>query len=642
MELEKIMNPLDLLQGSVLIGENEVGIVIKKVNDKSRNVNLASYQLIALNGEAGYQADTLSPGLHRGYWPWIYTIIRVPVIKISAGEIGLVIANDGRPIPPERIFGRVIECNNFQDARMFLENGGEKGRQLGILTAGTYRINTKLFTVITSANAFDYGMNPKDLWVRRIDADKIGIVTTYDGASIKPGEIAGSKVKGHDNFQNPQKFIDNGGCRGLQEEILPSGSWNLNPWFVKVEQEGVTNIPAGTVGVIISHIGQTPENLGSEPVERGYKGVWNTPLYPGKHPINTRTMSVEIVPTHDVTLNWTNKQKPSTNYDAQLHALKLRSKDGFFFDIEVTQVISVAGQDAPKMISRVGSLGSEVLESEPTVEHNTGFINAIKFRSIKNLVTRVLESMIDNYFRNSAQYYEALDFHANRSDRQRDAIDHIKSALSAYGVQAVGTFINEIDLPDELEKILVNRKIAQEQRKTYEQERLTHVERQELVRAKELAEVQQDLIRKEKGVEIAKLEAEAQIEKAKAEAQTHRMMGEAEADVLREGANALGRQEYVALKMIETAGEHQMRLVPDVVVNNSGSNGSGLVDGLIGITLRDQVIQQHVVQQSMKVQTSPSSAVLPQSQIICTNCKAKNPSSHKFCSKCGAALTDET
>ncbi|HYX13364.1 MAG TPA: SPFH domain-containing protein [Nostoc sp.] len=636
------MNPLDFLYGSVEIGENEVGIVIKKVNSKSPNTTLSTHQLIALNGESGCQADTLSPGLHQGYWPWIHTILKVPVIKIPAGEIGLVIANYGSSIPPGRILGKFVECDNFQNARAFLENGGEKGRQLGILTGGTYRINTKLFTVITSVNAFDHGMNPKDLRVHTIEADRIGIVTAYDGAPIKPGEIAGSPVSGHENFQTPQKFIDGGGYRGLQEEILPSGSWNLNPWFVKVEQEGMTNIPAGTVGVIISHVGKTPKNnLGSEPVELGYKGVCKTPLYPGKHPINPRIMSVEIVPTHDVTLNWTNKQKPPTNYDAQLHALKLRSKDGFFFDIEVTQVISVAGQDAPKMISRVGSLGSEALESDPKVGRTTGFINAIKFRSIKNLVTRVLESMIDNYFRNSAQDYEALDFHANRSDRQREAIDHIKSALTAYGVQAVGTFINEIDLPDELEKILINRKIAQEQRKTYQQQILTEIERQGLVRATELAEVQQDLVRKEKGVEIAKLEAEAQIEKAKADSQTQRMMGEAEADVLREGANALGRQEYTSLRMIETAGEHQMRLVPDVAVNNSGGNGLGLVDGLIATTLRNQAIQQHLVQQSMKLESSAPSAALPQGQILCTHCETKNPSSHKFCSKCGVPLTIE-
>jgi HEAT repeat protein len=88
-----------------------------------------------------------------------------------------------------------------------------------------------------------------------------------------------------------------------------------------------------------------------------------------------------------------------------------------------------------------------------------------------------------------------------------------------------------------------------------------------------------------------------------------------------------------ALVEIETVGEHQMRLVPDVAVKNSGGNGSGF---LIATTVRNQKIQQHLVQQSMKLESSTLSATLPQGQIICTHCGTKNPSSHKFCSKCGA------
>ncbi len=63
---------------------------------------------------------------------------------IPQGEIGLVVASDGQTIPRDRILGKSIDCDDFQDARKFLTEGGEKGRQLAILTAGTYRINTAL------------------------------------------------------------------------------------------------------------------------------------------------------------------------------------------------------------------------------------------------------------------------------------------------------------------------------------------------------------------------------------------------------------------------------------------------------------------------------------------------------------------
>src|SRR5205807_2696974 len=141
-----------LVLGAVLIQERQVGIVVKRFGPRS----LAPGRLIALEGEAGYQAETLAPGLRFGYWRWQYRIIKVPVTIVPQGEIALVIAADGVAIPPGRILGRVVECDNFQDARKFLLNGGEKGRQLAILTGGTYRINTAVFTVINSATAANH------------------------------------------------------------------------------------------------------------------------------------------------------------------------------------------------------------------------------------------------------------------------------------------------------------------------------------------------------------------------------------------------------------------------------------------------------------------------------------------------------
>src|SRR5262245_37721968 len=79
------------LVGLVVIGERQVGIVVKKFARRA----LAPGSLIALNGEAGYQADTLAPGWHFGYWPWQFTVIKAPVVTIPQGEIGLVVAAAG-------------------------------------------------------------------------------------------------------------------------------------------------------------------------------------------------------------------------------------------------------------------------------------------------------------------------------------------------------------------------------------------------------------------------------------------------------------------------------------------------------------------------------------------------------------------
>src|SRR5687767_2569028 len=88
----------------VFISERQVGVVVKKFAFK----NLPPGRLIALNGEAGYQADTLAPGLHIAYWRWQYNIIKVPVVVIPQGEIGLLVAAEGTAIPSHRILAKVV------------------------------------------------------------------------------------------------------------------------------------------------------------------------------------------------------------------------------------------------------------------------------------------------------------------------------------------------------------------------------------------------------------------------------------------------------------------------------------------------------------------------------------------------------
>src|SRR4051794_8536127 len=80
--------------GLVIISERQMGVVVKRFSKSS----LPPDRLIALNGEAGYQADTLAPGFHLGYFPWVYSVRKVSVTVIPQGEIGLVVAADGAPI----------------------------------------------------------------------------------------------------------------------------------------------------------------------------------------------------------------------------------------------------------------------------------------------------------------------------------------------------------------------------------------------------------------------------------------------------------------------------------------------------------------------------------------------------------------
>jgi uncharacterized membrane protein YqiK len=555
--------------GTWVIRENQSGLVIKRFGRP-----LASGQIIALNGEAGYQARLLPPGWHTGLWLWRYRVVKVPSVIVHPGEIALVVAADGEAVPAERVLARAVACDNFQDAEAFLKNHGERGRQIAFLTAGTYRINPALFNVVTPNTAATSGMTPAELQVYQLSPDRVGIVTMLDGRSIPAGDLAGPSVTGHDSFQRGQEFVTAGGCRGLQEEVLLSGSWNLNPWLVKVDQVPLTEIPIGYVGVVVSYVGREHVDVSGDEfthgdlVERGGKGVWVEALLPGKHPMNTRVMKVELVPTTNIVLNWANRSE-AHNYDERLSSILVRSKDGFSFSLDVAQIIHIGMKNAPRVISRVGSM--------------------------QNLVDHVLQPTVGNYFRNSAQQVSVLEFLSARSDRQKEAFENIRRAVEAYDIECIDTLIGDIVPPAELMKTQTDRKIAAELERTYDAQREAQVKRQALERETAVANLQSDVVRSEQMVRIAQQNALAVAEAAKGEANATRAraegsaaatrlngegeavairaVGAAKADAYRQGIESVGASGYTAMQMAAILGENHVKLVPDIAVSGDGSGG---------------------------------------------------------------------
>jgi len=579
-----------LMFGVVVIDEQESGLVVKRYGRP-----LPAGRIIAIDGEAGYQARMLPPGWHFPLWKWKYKVRKVPLIEVAPGQIALVVAKDGAPIPTERVLARETDCDNFQDAVRFLNEGGEKGRQLGMLTAGKYRINPALFDIVTANRAQQFGLMPEQLFVFRVPADRVGIVTALDGRPIASGDLAGPAVQGHDSFQSAQAFIEAGGCRGLQEEVLLSGAWNLNPWFVSVELISLTEIPIGYVGVVVSYVGGEHIDISGDGfshgdlVERGRKGVWVEPLLPGKHPVNTRAMKIELVPTTNIVLNWASRSE-SHNYDQGLSSITVRSRDGFSFDLDVSTIIHIGMKNAPRVISRVGSM--------------------------QNLVDHVLQPTVGNYFRNSAQEVTVLEFLSARSARQREAYLHIRAAVAAYDVDCIDCLIGDITPPAELMKTQTDKKIADELQRTYDAQREAQMRRQMLERETAAANMQAEVVRSEQQVRIQEMVSEARVAAAKGEAESAKVRAQAEAEVqrvcaaatadalrlqaeadaeatrvrgeanadadrargeaaaatYRAGIAALGEQSYTAVQLASILGQAGLKLVPDVVLGEGRSN----------------------------------------------------------------------
>ena len=75
------------LCGVIIIPDDSIGVVTKRfVLFGAHNGGLPAGRIVALNGEAGYQADTLPPGLHMGLWPRQYTVERGQVLYRFTGQ----------------------------------------------------------------------------------------------------------------------------------------------------------------------------------------------------------------------------------------------------------------------------------------------------------------------------------------------------------------------------------------------------------------------------------------------------------------------------------------------------------------------------------------------------------------------------
>src|SRR5512135_3528860 len=135
------------LQSFHTIGPVEVGLVQKRFSFK----RLPADNPIAFRGEAGYQAELLTPGLRFKLWP-IFAVKKYPWVQVPAGEIGVVVAQVGAALPiGAKSAVYKPEFGNFSDVSGFIGAGGQKGVQRTVLAPGTLLpIHPVAFLVLTA------------------------------------------------------------------------------------------------------------------------------------------------------------------------------------------------------------------------------------------------------------------------------------------------------------------------------------------------------------------------------------------------------------------------------------------------------------------------------------------------------------
>src|SRR5437868_1986538 len=139
------------------IGSAQVDLVSKCLGLRK----LSEDNPIAFRGEAGYQATLLMPGLRFKFWP-LFGVKKFPWVQVPAGEIGVVIAQVGDPLPiGAKSAVYKPELANFSNLHTFVVNGGQKGVQRPVLPPGTLvPIHPVAFLVLTAQSVYGLPVSP--------------------------------------------------------------------------------------------------------------------------------------------------------------------------------------------------------------------------------------------------------------------------------------------------------------------------------------------------------------------------------------------------------------------------------------------------------------------------------------------------
>ena len=618
------------------IGPTQVGLVTKRFGLR----RLQNDDPVALRGEAGYQADLLMPGWRFKLW-LIYRVDLHPWVQVPAGEIGVVIAQVGKPLPiGAKSAVYKPQFGNFTDIRSFMQNGGQKGVQRPVLPPGTLvPIHPLGFLVITKRKVYgtpvspehrkllgplgrntlmpdDFGLARDRLELVRINPrpfgehgkliDTIGIVTTLEGDPLPSSDIAnrlngfsdieeleragagdlemieillGSKNNLHNNYQDFQALLDNGGKIGLQHDPLLYGAYALNPFLVTVEVVPMLVIEQGEVAVMKAYVGLATKDTSGDTfkhgslVRPGHRGIWQEPLRTGKYPINPRCYQAEIVPTAILTLNWAEAVSAAHNYDKRLTPIIAKSNEGFVFVFDLQVQIHVPDTKAPRVISAVGTM--------------------------HNLVNEVLQAAVGNHFRDKLTSMPAIKFIETRQSVQKEAFDHISNKLREYQIETMGVYIQDVILPEELVKVLTEREIAHQEIETYKRQRAAEDERILMEQARGTANMQESLAQSAVNIEIARNHASAWKAKADGESVYIRetgtargaeveAVGMARAKAYQAQVDALGKNPTALVNAVTALAEHNVGFVPEILVLNTGNGngGNGSIDGLAATLMR--------------------------------------------------------
>jgi uncharacterized membrane protein YqiK len=215
-----------------------------------------------------------------------------------------------------------------------------------------------------------------------------------------------------------------------------------------------------------------------------------------------------------------------------------------------------------------------------------------------------LQAAVGNHFRNTLQALEAVKFIETRGQVQESAFEAITAYLAAYDVETRGVYIQDVEFPEELVRVLTQREIANQEKEPLAEQQRAQMARVEMEKAKGTADMQAQLAQSAVGIDIKNNEAQAREAQARGEAAFVRLTGEAEASKtqaiglaeakatealglaraagFQAQTEALGQTATALVAVANAVAEGHITVVPEVLVNGGG----GAIEGLAATLMR--------------------------------------------------------
>lgn len=497
----------------------------------------------------------------------IGVLIFASAVNVAEDETGVVIKTLGSDLPT----GKIVALN------------GEKGPQAEVLGPGWH-----------------FGYWPWSYEVRKVDTvlvpeGHLGVVTAQDGRTLSTGDVYAPAWPSADDMLNARKFLESPDSRrGPQLTILTPGRYRFNPALFSVQMRPVTLVSAGEVGVVKANAGPIYDGAdkttvnGVDIVPPGHRGIWNKPLLPGAYNLHPDAFQVIKVRTTQRVYTYQHvergpvtAQQRANNQTARTDpgwddSVRVRSKDGFTFPVEVRLSLSVTADNTAYMVALLGDPDRVVKDEQEGEE-------------LEVLEARLILPTVRAALRNVAETLGALEFVATRSRVESTTTRIMAEQLAEHKIKFEGAFIGSIgldatDAGKQLLQTQTDREVALNQKTTFQQQEQTEQTRKQLIRAKEEAEQQKQLVEAEFAVRTAGERARAQVESAKGEAETIRITSQAKKESYEMLAAAIGAQGVTLLESLKMVSEGNIKITPDVLVQGAGEGSS--VDALTATLLR--------------------------------------------------------